>query len=244
MQKIREFFKKYKRNIMIIVAIYLMCRTYWYYNHPHALLDSKFWGILESYMVTSIDEKFWLHRTDNLVRLNTTGTKYAGVELDLVYFENENNFDVSHDKQSTLEYPIDNFMNAIKNNQHIWLDYKNLTAENAEVSLKRLNHVLKEYDIDKERCIVESHNFRALKIFHDAGYYTSYYVPVDNKKFLNNKQGEELFIQQVRQAVQSGNVNAVSFPITYYDLVNKIDIDVDYLTWHTGGERWIEFYLL
>ena len=48
----------------------------------------------------------------------------------------------------------------------------------------------------------------------------------------------------MRQAVQSGNVNAVSFPITYYDLVNKIDIDVDYLTWHTGGERWIEFYLL
>lgn len=44
----------------------------------------------------------------------------------------------------------------------------------------------------------------------------------------------EEYKTQLINAVNSGNVNAVSFSANYYSLVKKSGVDVDLLTWHLG----------
>lgn len=224
--------------IIGILVVCLLCRIHWYYERPNAIFSSSIVTGVAPYLWDKYgyNGKMWLHRTDNIIKLTTTAIKYAGVELDLVYFKEDNNFDVSHDPNDILEYPIEDFIPIIKqNNQMVWLDYKNLSLDNAEISMLRLDDILLENNLSKEMCIIESPNYNALKVFHDNGYYTSYYVPTD--------EDETLFINEVKLAAASGNIDAVSFPTTYYYLVKKTNVSLDYLTWQCHNATWMSFYV-
>ena len=185
-----------------------------------------------------IEDKFWLHRTDTIEKLTTKGMKYKGVELDIVYYEEKDAFDNSHDRVADIKYPLENMLEILGHNQqNIWLDFKNLTTENASAALNRLEEILALYSVDKGRCIVESNNYRDLKLFHDKGFYTSFYVPVDDK-YLKNSAERENFKAVLRQVVATGNVDAVSFPVGYYELIKEADIAKDLLLWDTSSKWW------
>mgnify|MGYP000759899182 FL=1 len=61
----------------------------------------------------------------------------------------------------------------------IWLDIKNLTLENRITALSSLNKLMEYFQIKKERLIIEGQNWKALEVFTQNGYYTSYYIPYD-----------------------------------------------------------------
>lgn len=186
--------------------------------------------------------KFWLHRTDTTNKLITKGKRYKGVELDIVFYEKENDFDNSHDKAEHIEYPLANMMKILGgNDQKIWLDYKNLTEDNAKKSLERLEELLTLYGVDKRRCIVESPNYRALKHFHDKGFYTSFYAPVD-KKYLTIYDEQIKYQSILNDAISTGNVDAISFPWEYYNLVKQNECGKDMLLWDQNSKWWM-FYI-
>ena len=203
------------------------------------------------------NEKFWAHRCDSVEKLRLMSKKYAGLELDATFYGREargRKFDVSHDGKTQVDYPLENFMPTISECDNvIWFDFKNLTHDNAAAALEELDGLLEQYGIDRNRFIVESHNYEDLKIFRERGYYTAYEVPVHesaygeeivrDKNFLFSNQGMvEYFCRLVREAVSSGNVDAVSFPLTYYRLVKYADVPVEMLTYDTHDERWWHFY--
>lgn len=188
-----------------------------------------------------IEDKFWLHRTNTPEKLVTKGLRYNGVELDITYYDKENNFDNSHDEAKKIDFPLSKMFDILGHNkQKIWLDYKNLTKDNSQKSLERLEELLNYYGVDKKRCIVESRNYQDLKLFHDHGFYTSFYAPVD-KKYLKNPNEQVKYKEKIMEAVETGNVDAVSFPIEYYSLVKDINTDKDMLLWDTGSKWWAFF---
>lgn len=191
-----------------------------------------------------ISEKFWLHRANAIKKLETAGRKYSGVEIDVNYYSDKDDFDASHDLQNSIKYPFsENLAFLGKNNQKIWIDYKNLNSENAVASLKKLEGLLSAAGVAKERCIIENKNFKDLKIFKESGFYTSYYVPVD-ERYLKTESGAEEFIAALREAEASGNVNAVSFPDIYYELVKRSGVKTDFLAWNSGSNKWYEYYIM
>lgn len=189
--------------------------------------------------VFPISDRFWLHRANSVEKLRTVGQKYKGVEIDVFYFPEEDMFDASHHEPEALNYPLSENLEVLgKTQQKLWVDYKNLTMENAEPSAQCLERLLAQYGVPKENCIIESPNYVALKTFKEHGFYTSFYVP-----YLSSEVDEERLIEQVRVAAASGNVNAVSFPDGYYPMVKKAEVDLDLLAWHSNGNKWWEFYV-
>lgn len=185
------------------------------------------------------DDRFWLHRTNDVAKLETKGKRYKGVELDIVYYPQFNDFDNNHDPADSIESPIENMLEILGDtHQKIWFDYKNLTAGNAVASRDKMEQLLNDYGIDRSRCIVESHNYQELRHFHDHGFYTSFYVPVAESL---EKVDVEKFDEEVRKAVASGNVDAVSFPIEYYGLIKKMNLDVDFLLWDLHKKWWADY---
>ncbi len=189
-----------------------------------------------------ISEKFWLHRSNSLEKIEELSDKYNGIELDIIFYSKENNFDVSHDSNERIDYPLNSFFEFLSNTEDkIWLDFKNLNINNAIESLNLLDHLLNRNNIDKSRIVIESHDYKALKYFKDNGYYTSFYCPVDDK-YLTTENGKNSFISIVSKVADSGNVNAVSFPIAYYPLIKSTNIKTDLLTWKEN-KKWYAFYL-
>ena len=85
-----------------------------------------------------ISDKFWMHRANGLMKLETVGQKYSGIEIDINYYPAENAFDVSHDGQTSIEYPLEDTLAYLgQNRQKVWIDYKNLNLDNAEQSFRK-----------------------------------------------------------------------------------------------------------
>ena len=190
-------------------------------------------------------QKFWAHRCDSIGKFNLMSDKYNGVEIDAVYYDDApigKKFDISHDEQSSINHPLEGFMITISEHPdtRIWFDFKNLSHHNAEESLAELEYLLSKYDIDKNRFIIESHNYKDLGLYHQHGFYTSFYVSVNDDVIFDG--GENDFINEVREAINSQNIDAVSFPLNYYDLLKRADIPVDFLTWQIHDEKWWQFY--
>lgn len=188
-----------------------------------------------------ITEKFWLHRSNSIEKIEELFDKYDGVELDIIFFDRQNNFDVSHDLNENIDYPLDSFLPILATTKNkIWFDFKNLSKDNAMQSSDLLSDMLNRNNINKNEVIVESRDYNALKYFKEKGFYTSFYCPVDDK-YLNTKEGNDLFISSVFKAVSSGNIDAISFPIAYYPLVKSANIKTDMLTWNQN-KKWFYFY--
>ncbi len=193
-----------------------------------------------------LPDKFWLHRTNSVGKQKEFAGKYAGLEFDIIFYEKELAFENSHDKENLTKF---NFEEQLKNyyefgkNNGMWLDFKNLTDSNKKDSLLVLEKLLLKYEVDKSNIWVESSNWKALKIFQDAGYNTSYYFPYYDFK----KMGKE-DIEKAKQLTQvianSGNVDAISFYGGYYDFVNSIELPprIALLSW-LNGHRWFDVLL-
>lgn len=229
-----------KLAIIVVLILSVVGINYGIINKIPALLTIKL-QLKQNIMLwkySSPDEKLWAHRCDSILKLNEQTGIFSGVELDICFFLEKDEFDVSHDLHDNVDYPLEDFMTVLgESNFKVWLDFKNLTADNEEAARHRLNELFEKYDIDKSRAIVESHNVNELAKFKADGWYTSYYCPTD-EKYLRTVEGNEDFIGQVRAAVATGNVSAVSFPVEYYDIVKKAEIPVDMLTWDMGAKWW------
>ncbi|WP_418626739.1 hypothetical protein [Anaerosinus sp.] len=162
---------------------------------------------------------------------------YKGIELDIIFFDNENKFDINHDSKGYVENSLENYLSYVAEKPlKIWLDFKNLNKENAAQSLEVLSTYLMKYNIDKSNVIIESENYKALGIYKEKGFYTSYYVPYLN---LNELTNEQLKNEQnkLRMIIDSGNVSAISFPAYLYEYIKSTHLNkIDLLTWDKGGE--------
>ncbi len=192
-----------------------------------------------------ITSKFWAHRCNDTRKMEEMMTIYDGVELDIIFCPTPEGgaFETSHDPQSAVDHPLDNFFAILgPHKTKIWLDFKNLNETTAHPALQELEKLIATYRIDKNRLILESENYDCLGLFHQQGFYTSYYCPVNDERYLRTAEYRDEYVHLLNKAIQSGHINAISFPAAYYPLVKEARPDVDLLTWHIGHYGWWDFY--
>lgn len=176
-------------------------------------------------------DKIWLHRCNSMEKLYEKYKAYPNIEVDIV-FRGNRIFDVTHDTDTTFNLNLGSYFSYMKNKEgKIWLDVKNLTADNRLAALERLDWLVKHYRIRKDRIIIESSAWKALAAFTHQGYYTSYYVTYDEPCSLSDEEMNNS-IEKLQDIADGGSVCALSFPGCWYETIKeKLDRSIDLLTW-------------
>lgn len=176
-------------------------------------------------------DKIWLHRCNSMEKLYEKHLIYPNIEVDLIFRENRK-FDVTHDADTSFNLSLASYFSFMKKEKgKMWLDIKNLTSENRITALLSLNKLMEYFQIKKERLIIEGQNWKALEVFTQNGYYTSYYIPYDDPDDLSRKE-QKCFIKGLQEIVDRKVVSALSFPGCWYtEIKESLNRSIDLLTW-------------
>lgn len=134
--------------------------------------------------------KVWVHRVNSIKKQkDVMASNYGGLELDVIY--DGVCFDVNHGPEPSIGLNLYSYVDSLPNsNIGLWLDFKNLNADNCSRAVCRLDSICDRFSLDKSKIIVESSNPQYLSFFSDRAYLTSYYLPAylyqktENDKFI------------------------------------------------------------
>lgn len=188
---------------------------------------------------------FWIHRCNHNDMLRTFYDSYTGFEMDIIFHEDgahQYQFENSHDVDTSGWYSLESQFAILKelgfgkSKKGVWLDYKNLNSGNVQKSLEVLNSLLEKYGFEEKKSDfrVESGNWSLLRSFHEAGFKTSYYFPYYDFSSMSAAEVQDAK-DVLREALDSGFVDTVSFDFSYYDFILKNTKSSDRLmTWAIG----------
>ena len=174
-------------------------------------------------------DRLWAHRVNTLDRLKQASQIFSGVELDLVFMQEDTEtwFDVSHPPDNPTGLRLNTYLSeVVRLNSKIglWLDIKNLNAKNKSAVLERLRELIATHGLQDNTIIIESQDYHSLPHISEGGLYTSYYI--------SHQSPKDLAIN-----IALSEASAISYPGDMYrfvvDKVRPIAKGQDMLTWRT-----------
>ena len=210
-------------SILSILSAALYRKTFYYTGNT----AEKF-PILtrEASIFPKITDGVWLHRVNSVERLEYFINDFSGFEMDIYYNDALDNFNVDHDNRD-YGTTLDDMLATLthKPEAYLWLDVKNLSAENAKAVFARLEFLFQKHHISKNHVIVESPAIETLNGYAAAGYLTSYYFSSPS-----GPPTREI-MEKARARFYSSDVTAVSADLVYYDMINAAFPSVPHLFW-------------
>lgn len=180
-------------------------------------------------------DKIWAHRVNSIQKKKEALGKFSGIELDLMYYQEKGMFDVNHFPASSINLSLSDYLKAdTHKNSGYWLDFKNLTAENAQSACNIIDSIVRSLDLNKEKIIVESPNYPFLHLFAAKGFIVSYYLPC-----LHTINHDSLVktVDEVRSALRKYPGLRISSEYKDYQLMKHYFPDANKLLWWTGPEK-------
>jgi len=155
-----------RKHILIVLISILFGFFTWIMFYSNGVLKLMF------------NEKIWVHRVNSIEKLSEVQANFYGVELDVVFIDSLNIFDVNHPPAESINLSLENFLSSIKENKslHFWLDFKNLSGQNQKNAVYRLNAICELLVLSRSNFIIESSSVLLLREFAEAGYQISYYL--------------------------------------------------------------------
>jgi hypothetical protein len=190
-------------------------------------------------------DKQWIKAVNNILIMQKLPVSTAGIECDVYFDSRKNHFEVYHDSSAPSTLDLDTLLSVYyfkKLQANVWLDFKNLSAENSMNSLVEITRLKNKYRLFNQ-FIIESHNPQLLKGFCDSGYFTSYYVP-----FFNPYQATEKEIIQfagtIRNNLEQFPTSALSGYYFQYPVLKTFFPNYPIITWADDASVSIVSYLL
>jgi hypothetical protein len=122
--------------------------------------------------------KIWPRRVNSIDRLRILLNDFNAFECDIYYHPELNYFDVGHEPEESIGLSLETYFKEPGTElKYFWLDLKNLDSIDVDKIITLLNTLDKKYNI-KKRVLVESTNTVPLRKVADAGFFTSYYIPL------------------------------------------------------------------
>lgn len=204
--------KNKRKKILLLLVLYLVLCLF--LSWQNLILKSVFY------------QKSWVHRVNSIEKMNIVSNSFNGVEIDIIYNKKENFFDVNHPPAKSINLSLEKLITSTKNKNKLnyWLDFKNLTKENINYSLNRLNSISNSFQINKKNIIVESKNPEFLKLFLENGYKTSYYLP---SNLNTNKDVLKIAIQKSKNY----KTTYLSSDIKQFKVISKFFPNEKIITW-------------
>lgn len=124
-------------------------------------------------------DKVWAHRVNDLDKLASTENKFPGIELDLVYDNQQKLLWVTHGKITQNTENFEQYLSQLNAKKlQLWLDIKNLRKENAEEIFRCLEKAVKKGGLANKRknILIESTDISSLPLFQKKGFRISWYI--------------------------------------------------------------------
>lgn len=164
--------------------------------------------------------KIWVHRVNDLQKLQLLRRMHKNVEVDIIVQQNNDEVQllVGHDVNDPENFPLSSYLKVLKGKQPIklWLDIKNVTLENQNLFLQKLESLIKENELNKNQFLLESTNLNIAQNYMEAGYLSSYYIWIpdfENKTELEKQNA----LSQLLPAIKQSKITRVSFD---YELIS------------------------
>lgn len=159
-----------------------------------------------SFLLWLFEEKIWVHRVNSIEKLNEVQPKFKGVELDIVFLDSLNEFDINHPPEASIQLFLEDYLSSVNKNNSLqfWLDFKNLEIENQKNALNKLNSICNSLSLNRNKFIVESSNVALLIEFSKAGYEISYYLHWPGLYSLDKNQYQTQ-LTQIKTNIESLN---------------------------------------
>jgi len=237
---------KTKHFIIIIVLVLMSVFLYLTKNklgHVYYVLRNDFnYPELEMIEVqrSSIDvnynERIWLHRVNDLTKLEYALENFSGVELDVMYDTTKNVIDIHYwpDELSKGLY-LSDYISFIDTNKDIiiWLDFKNLHILNETQIGQAISHikwVIEACNFPKNNLIIESPDPEKLQSFIKEGFICSYWIPHIKTNFLSSRD-IEIWHKNISEEILSNNITLISFEVSMLPLVSRYFPNINHLVW-------------
>lgn len=180
--------------------------------------------------------KRWVKAVNTVSNLQTLDSSTAGIEMDVYFDTLANTFFVYHDSDAISTLSIKSILDAWsakKMKGSIWLDFKNLAAQNKLQALLYLRKLRDQYQL-KNKIIVEASSPGYLHVFCKEGFFTSYYVPFFNPYNMSEKE-LMLTVDEIATQLAAHKVSALSGYYFQYPFLKKYFPDYPILTWTEGS---------
>lgn len=182
-------------------------------------------------------KKIWVHRVNSIEKLDEVSNKFYGVELDVVFIDSLNSFDVTHPPEPSINLSLLEYLKSCKSSQiHFWIDFKNLNGNNMEKSLTKLKSICNQLNLDKKKFIIESMNPNYLIQFKKSGFATSYYLIWPGLYRLN----EDSLVKKVNiihNNIKDNSLVQISSNYHDYEIMKDNFPTENKLLWLTGEEK-------
>ena len=179
-----------------------------------------------------ITGKEWTKAINSLELMGKLDKGIPGWECDIYFDREKHYFDVHHEEGNSTGLNLDKLFQAsfIKGmHASVWLDFKNLEEANAMESLTELDRLKDKYGM-KDRIMVESSRADLLKPFSDAGYFTSFYVPLFNPYLIGN-DAQKTWVDSLSRVIDISVVSAMSGYYFQYPFLHRFFPNYPILTW-------------
>ncbi|PKP25656.1 MAG: hypothetical protein CVU03_07325 [Bacteroidetes bacterium HGW-Bacteroidetes-2] len=205
-----SLFSSYNKAIGIFLLISLCITIAFFYNF--SVFKIEYIGY---------QNKIWAHQVNTIKKLKVVQSNYYGIELDIVFDSITHTFDVHHPPESSIGLTLETYLTHLKNTKNIgiWLDFKNLNEVNSNNALNRLLFLTEKYQLNNNNIIVESQHPKHLKIFQEAGFKTSYYLPSNLHKLSSKDLSEK--INDIKLTIKNYTPAAISTNSVDYAIVAK-----------------------
>lgn len=205
--------------------------------------------IIQKYNVAEIiyqqlDNRVIPHKVNSIGRLEkikNAGIRSFELDLHIITRDSEVYFEVGHDVEDLNGLRFDHILDQIQSAgfNKIWLDIKNVSDDNIVAMASELIRLDKKYSI-KEIALVEmQYTGDDLSLISDAGFHTSYYLPIASIKSLmnaNNIDGLKQEAKRIQLQSERQKLSAVSFQEDLYPFVKRylepvLQDNIVYHTW-------------
>ena len=164
---------------------------------------------------------------------------YRAMEMDLRYIESKKDIYIGHDL-GDMGFSLAHYLSLkpLKEMKRVWFDFKNITSDNVDIILNKLDKLDSKYHL-KSRIFIESHYRPILYKLHQRGWKSSLYIPTERIISLmktNNPNILDKEAKKIALEVKKQSVDAVSFDFRLYPFVREylkryLDNNIEFYTW-------------
>lgn len=163
------------------------------------------------------ESKVWKHGVYSKHTAKELEGVFDGLEVDVIYSPEIDNIFIGRSIKDTVhKFYLDSWFAYLDepSKMAFWVDFKNLTAENAEGAFVVLDTISKRYNI-KDRMFVESRNVEALMIGKKKDFFTMLWV--DNIYW--SKLDTASLMQKIRSQIEYLQPDAISCEYRMFPLL-------------------------
>jgi len=228
---------KYKLMLMIIV-LYLAADVWFHKGQVRVLLPKTFLasaidtGLPKSKSQLVNGNKEWAQAINTVELMNALPAKTSGIECDIYFNLQKNNFEVHHDPDKPTGLSLETLMQAYHDKKlraSFWLDFKDLNKENQQQALTELSRLRGKFGL-MNKLLVESSQAELLGPFTDSGFFTSYYTPPFNP-YLIGRDEIKYWTDSLSAVIRQSRVNALSGYYYQYSFLHECFPNYPIITW-------------